>query len=66
MSLPEDMVAEAKTLGISLSRACERGLAVEISEKKAALWLERNQAGIGEWNSFVEENGVPYARFRQF
>ncbi|TWB23644.1 antitoxin CcdA [Nitrospirillum amazonense] len=66
VSLPEDMVSEAKNLGISISRACERGLAMEISERKAALWLEKNQAAIDEWNAFIEENGVPYAQFRQF
>ncbi|EGY00865.1 hypothetical protein AZA_84609 [Nitrospirillum viridazoti Y2] len=66
VSLPESLVAEAKVLGINISRACERGLATEIAEKKAAQWLERNQGAIDDWNAYVEKNGVPLSEFRQF
>ncbi|MDZ5649570.1 MULTISPECIES: type II toxin-antitoxin system CcdA family antitoxin [unclassified Nitrospirillum] len=66
VSLPEALVAEAKVLGINISRACERGLATEIAEKKAAQWLERNQGAIDDWNAYVEKNGVPLSEFRQF
>ena len=66
LSLPDSLVTEAKGLGVNLSRAAARGLAEEIAEKRAALWLEENREAIAEWNSHVATNGVPLARFRQF
>jgi antitoxin CcdA len=59
-------VNEAKEFGISLSRACERGLSEEIAERRAALWLEENRDAIREWNDYVERKGLPLRRFRQF
>lgn len=66
LSLPGALVAEAKELGVNLSRAAARGLAEEIAEKRAAQWLEENREAIAQWNSHVATNGVPLARFRQF
>ena len=66
VSLSQHLVVEAKALGISLSRACERGLAEEIAEARAGRWLEENREGIAAWNAHVEANGLPLARFRSF
>lgn len=66
VSLSQGLVNEAKALGINLSRACERGLAQEIAEARAAQWLEENRDAIASWNEYVESNGLPLARFRQF
>ena len=66
LTLPAALVDEAKSLGVNLSRAAARGLAAEIAEKRALRWLEENREAISEWNSYVEENGVPLAQFRQF
>jgi antitoxin CcdA len=33
VSLPFEMLAEAKNLGVNLSQACEKGLVAEISVK---------------------------------
>jgi len=49
-----------------VSRACERGLAEEIAEARAAEWLDENREAIESWNSYVEAHGLPLARFRQF
>ncbi len=66
VSLSAVLVAEAKSRGISVSRACERGLAEEIAEARAAEWLDENREAIESWNSYVEAHGLPLARFRQF
>lgn len=66
VSLSHHLVEEAKSLGINLSRACERGLAEEIADARSAQWLEENREAIGAWNDYVENNGLPLARFRQF
>lgn len=66
VSLSQTLVNEAKALGISLSRACERGLAEEIAEVRAAQWREENREAIESYNDYVETHGLPLARFRQF
>jgi antitoxin CcdA len=66
VTLPKQLVAEARELGVSLSQACERGLAAAVAERRAQRWLESNQAGIEAWNKYVEENGLPLTEFRRF
>ena len=66
ISLPSDLVSEAKSLGITLSTACERGLREEISEHKALQWRQENKDAIADWSSYVDRNGLPLAKYRQF
>ncbi|WP_246350379.1 type II toxin-antitoxin system CcdA family antitoxin [Sphingobium boeckii] len=66
ISLNAGLIEEAKALDINISRACERGLAEQISETKAARWLAENGDAIASSNDFVEQNGLPLARYRQF
>ena len=60
VTLPEPLLREAKALGVSLSQACERGVA------EARAWLADNRGAIDAWNDYVEHNGVPLSEFRQF
>jgi len=66
VSLDADLVREARELSINVSRACEEGLAHRIKEVRARQWREANREAIDSSNSFVEENGLPLDRFRQF
>jgi antitoxin CcdA len=66
VSLSEALVADAKALGINVSRACEEGLANEVRHEKARLWQAQNAAGFDAWNSYVERHGVPLAKYRKF
>jgi antitoxin CcdA len=66
VTLPEPLLREARELGVSLSQACERGLAAAVAEARARKWLDDNQAAIEAWNDYVETNGLPLAEFRQF
>lgn len=66
ISLSEDLVTEAKALGINLSQACEAGLARQVSETKAEQWKRENKAAINSSNAYVETHGLPLARYRQF
>jgi antitoxin CcdA len=65
-SLDEKLVAEAKELGVNLSRACEAGLAAETREARRRKWVEENWESIQGWNEWVEKNGLPLAKYRQF
>ncbi len=66
VTLSEKLLAEAKALGINVSRACERGLVDEVRNEKARRWQETNAAGFEAWNLHVERHGVPLAQYRKF
>src|SRR3546814_14775668 len=66
VSLDTGLVSEAKRLGINISRACEQGLAALIAEEKARHRRADNAEAIAASTAFVENNGLPVARLRQF
>lgn len=66
ISLDSDLLEAAKALGVNISRACERGLAEQVSETRAERWLEENKQALESSNLFVERRGLPLARHRQF
>jgi antitoxin CcdA len=66
LSLDSGLVEDAKALGINLSRACEDGLRKEISAERGRRWKEENAEAIAHWNVWVEENGLPLEKYRQF
>lgn len=64
ISLPEDLVEEAKRLGINLSHACEAGLDEEVRKAKREEWIEENQEAMESSNEYVRKHGLPLARYR--
>jgi antitoxin CcdA len=66
VTLPADLLAEARTLSLNISQACERGLKAEIARARGAQWLEENRDAITSSNEYVERHGLPLAVFRQF
>lgn len=66
VSLDADLVAEAKELGINLSRACESGLSAEVREARKRQWVEENWEAIQSSNEYVAKHGLPLAKYRQF
>lgn len=66
VSLPADMVEEAKRLGINLSQACEVGLSNEVRKALGEEWKRENKEAIESWNKWVAENGLPLTKYRQF
>nr|WP_294168970.1 type II toxin-antitoxin system CcdA family antitoxin [uncultured Sphingomonas sp.] len=66
VSLSEDLVRDAKQLGISISAACEQGLASALKKKRERLWLEENADAIRKFNDFVDQHGNPLAHLRMF
>jgi antitoxin CcdA len=66
VSLSEALVAEARELGVNVSRACEEGLESEVCRERAKRWQEENAAGFEAWNAYIERNGVPLAKYRKF
>ncbi|MDE2597081.1 MAG: type II toxin-antitoxin system CcdA family antitoxin [Sphingomonadales bacterium] len=66
ISLPADVVAEAKALGVNISKAAEKGVVAELTARRREKWLEENRAAIESNNEWVERNGLPLARYRMF
>lgn len=66
VSLDANMVAEAKSLGVNVSRACEAGLEAELKAERSRLWKIENAEAIESSNAYVRKHGLPLARFRQF
>lgn len=66
VSLDPDLIEQARELDINISRACERGLAETIAETRAERWKRENADAIAASNAWVEKNGLPLARYRQF
>ncbi|NYT70051.1 type II toxin-antitoxin system CcdA family antitoxin [Pusillimonas noertemannii] len=66
VSLPEDLLAEAKALQINISQAAEAGVTQAITRARSELWLAENQEAIESSNAYVEKHGLPLAKYRMF
>lgn len=66
LSLDSQLVQDARSLGVNLSQAAEAGLRQAVSRAKAEQWKRENAEAIASYNAYVEANGLPLARFRQF
>ena len=66
MTIRPDYLAAAKRLGITVSKAAERGLRDAIREAEAAQWLAENRKAITAANDWVEANGLPLKNHRLF
>lgn len=66
VSLRSDLIDEAKKLDINISEACERGLSDQVAKTRREAWLRENREAIESSNAYVEEHGLPLARYRQF
>jgi len=66
LSLDSALLKEAKALGINVSRSAEAGIAEAVKLHKQEKWLKENASALASSNSYVEVNGLPLARHRQF
>lgn len=66
LSLDADLLRDARTLGVNLSRAAEEGLRAAVKAARAEAWRQANAEALDSANAWVEDNGLPLAAFRQF
>jgi antitoxin CcdA len=66
VTLPAKLLSEAKALDINVSQACEMGLAAEVAEERRRRWRAENREAIQSYNDYIEQNGIPLAKYRQF
>lgn len=60
------LLDEARALNINLSATFEASLRDAVRKLKAAQWLEENRAALEGYNAWVEKNGLPLGKHRQF
>lgn len=66
LSLDSALLKEAKALGANVSRSAEAGIAEAVKRHKQEKWLKENAKALASSNAYVEANGLPLARHRQF
>ncbi|TPE51029.1 type II toxin-antitoxin system CcdA family antitoxin [Amaricoccus solimangrovi] len=66
LSLDPGLIAEARDLGVNVSRAAEAGLRAAVRAARAEAWRRENAGAIASANTWVEANGLPLERSRRF
>ena len=66
VTLPVELVVEAKALQVNVSQACQRGLAEAVHEARRAHWLEQNRRAIESYNERIEREGPTLEQYRRF
>lgn len=66
VTLPEKLVAEARALKVSVSKACEAGLAAAVNQAADLRWKSDNAEWIQAHRQWVEANELPLERYRLF
>lgn len=66
LSIDADLLTEAKSLSVNISRAAEAGISEAVRKEKERRWKEENREAIENWNRYFEENGLPFAEYRGF
>ena len=66
LSLDGAVIADAKTLGLNLSRVLEDALRREVAAEKARRWSEENAEAIAFNNARIERDGLWCDEYRLF
>lgn len=66
LTIDADLLGEARTLKVNLSRAAEQGIAAAVKAEREQRWKEENREAIESSNRWVEEHGLPLEKYRQF
>ena len=66
VSVNEDLLRQAKALGINLSQTLEAELEKRVREARAKAWAEENRDAIESQNRWVEKNGLWSDGIRMF
>ncbi len=66
LSLDQDLLREARGLGINLSWASEAGIRRAVAEARSENWKRENAGAIQSSNQWAESHGLPLDKYRQF
>ena len=66
LTLNAEVLAEAKKLGINISKACDAFLESLVKQEKERIWKLENAKFISEYNQITDEEGLPLDKWRTF
>jgi antitoxin CcdA len=66
LSLDRRVVADAKALGLDVSRIAEEAISDAVWAEKNRRWKEENREALESMNEWVRENGLPLEKYRLF
>lgn len=66
VTVSEALVAEAEELGLDVTGAAEKGIALAIKAEKERRWKIENAEAIKASNDYVAKHGLPLAKYRLF
>jgi antitoxin CcdA len=66
LSLRQDVVTDARALGINLSRACEQHLCELIRRERERRWRTEHAGFMTAYNATVEQSGLPLEHWKTF
>ena len=66
LSIDSALLKEAKALGVNISRSAESGIWEAVKLHKQEKWLTENASALASSNAYVDANGLPLVRHRQF
>ncbi|MBU3575890.1 type II toxin-antitoxin system CcdA family antitoxin [Polynucleobacter sp. UK-Mo-2m-Kol15] len=66
LTLNTEVLAEAKKLGINISKACDAFLESLVRQEKERLWRLENADFIASYNKTIEDEGLPLESWRTF
>lgn len=66
LTLNPQVLAEAKKLGINISKVCDAFLESLVRQEKERLWRLENADFIASYNKTIEDEGLPLDSWRTF
>ena len=66
VTVDEDVLAEAKQLGLNLSQVLEDELRKRVTEEKTRRWQEENREAFEAHNRFIEKHGIWSEKYRSW
>ena len=66
VSLDAPLVEEAQALGVNISLASAQGLEQAVKKARSEQWLVENKPALDAYNLWIEQHGLPLAKYRLF
>lgn len=66
VSIDSGVIDAAKARGLNISQIAEAALTEEVRTRRKQEWQAENKAAIDSFNAYVEEHGLPLAKYRMF
>jgi len=66
LTMNSENIAEARALGVNMSRVAEEAIAKAVKAERGRLWKIENAEAIRQYNDFVDREGIPFSQHRQF